>query len=184
MVNVTIDGVRVSVEENTTIMDAAAAVGVRIPRLCYLKGINEIAACRVCLVEVDGHERLLTSCNNTVTEGMVIHTNSPRVRQARRTNVQLILSQHDCRCAVCVRSGNCSLQQLANDMGCIGNPYGEKPEISGWNMDFPLIRDNAKCIKCMRCIQICDKVQTLGVWDVMGTGQPHDRRRQPYGPQD
>ena len=125
MVNVTIDGVRVSVEENTTIMDAAAAVGVRIPRLCYLKDINEIAACRVCLVEVDGHERLLTSCNNTVTEGMVIHTNSPRVRQARRTNVQLILSQHDCRCAVCVRSGNCSLQQLANDMGCIGNPYGE-----------------------------------------------------------
>ena len=76
MVNVTIDGVRVSVEENTTIMDAAAAVGVRIPRLCYLKDINEIAACRVCLVEVDGHERLLTSCNNTVTEGMVIHTNS------------------------------------------------------------------------------------------------------------
>ena len=144
MVNVTIDGVRVSVEENTTIMDAAAAVGVRIPRLCYLKDINEIAACRVCLVEVDGHERLLTSCNNTVTEGMVIHTNSPRVRQARRTNVQLILSQHDCRCAVCVRSGNCSLQQLANDMGCIGNPYGEKPETSGWNMDFPLIRDNAK----------------------------------------
>ena len=170
MVNVTIDGVRVSVEENTTIMDAAAAVGVRIPRLCYLKDINEIAACRVCLVEVDGHERLLTSCNNTVTEGMVIHTNSPRVRQARRTNVQLILSQHDCRCAVCVRSGNCSLQQLANDMGCIGNPYGEKPETSGWNMDFPLIRDNAKCIKCMRCIQICDKVQNLGVWDVMGTG--------------
>ena len=169
MVNVTIDGVRVSVEENT-IMDAAAAVGVRIPRLCYLKDINEIAACRVCLVEVDGHERLLTSCNNTVTEGMVIHTNSPRVRQARRTNVQLILSQHDCRCAVCVRSGNCSLQQLANDMGCIGNPYGEKPETSGWNMDFPLIRDNAKCIKCMRCIQICDKVQNLGVWDVMGTG--------------
>ena len=97
MVNVTIDGVRVSVEENTTIMDAAAAVGVRIPRLCYLKDINEIAACRVCLVEVDGHERLLTSCNNTVAEGMVIHTNSPRVRQARRTNVQLILSQHDCR---------------------------------------------------------------------------------------
>ena len=170
MVNVTIDGVRVSVEENTTIMDAAAAVGVRIPRLCYLKDINEIAACRVCLVEVDGHERLLTSCNNTVTEGMVIHTNSPRVRQARRTNVQLILSQHDCRCAVCVRSGNCSLQQLANDMGCIGNPYGEKPETSGWNMDFPLIRDNAKCIKCMRCIQICDKVQGMHIWDVAGTG--------------
>ena len=143
---------------------------MRIPRLCFLKDINEIAACRVCLVEVEGHERLITACNNTVVEGMVVHTNSPRVRQARKTNVQLILSQHDCRCAVCVRSGNCALQALANDMGCIGNPYGEKPEATAWNMDFPLIRDNAKCIKCMRCIQVCDKVQTLGVWDVMGTG--------------
>ena len=170
MVNLTIDGVRVSVPENTTLMDAAAATGVRIPRLCFLKDINEIAACRVCLVEVEGHERLITACNNTVVEGMVVHTNSPRVRQARKTNVQLILSQHDCRCAVCVRSGNCALQALANDMGCIGNPYGEKPEATTWNMDFPLIRDNAKCIKCMRCIQVCDKVQTLGVWDVMGTG--------------
>ena len=170
MVNLTIDGVRVSVPENTTLMDAAAATGVRIPRLCFLKDINEIAACRVCLVEVEGHERLITACNNTVIEGMVVHTNSPRVRQARKTNVQLILSQHDCRCAVCVRSGNCALQALANDMGCIGNPYGEKPEATAWNMDFPLIRDNAKCIKCMRCIQVCDKVQTLGVWDVMGTG--------------
>ena len=170
MVNLTIDGVRVSVPENTTLMDAAAATGVRIPRLCFLKDINEIAACRVCLVEVEGHERLITACNNTVVEGMVVHTNSPRVRRARRTNVQLILSQHDCRCAVCVRSGNCALQELANDMGCIGNPYGEKPEAAAWNMDFPIIRDNAKCIKCMRCIQVCDKVQTLGVWDVMGTG--------------
>ncbi len=170
MVNLTIDGVRVSVPEGTTIMDAAAAIGVRIPRLCYLKGINEIAACRVCLVEVDGREKLVTSCNNTVEEGMALHTNSPRVRQARRTNVQLILSQHDCRCAVCARSGNCALQKLANDMGCISNPYAGTIEKSEWDMSFPLIRDNAKCIKCMRCIQICDKIQTLNVWDVMGTG--------------
>lgn len=170
MVNLTIDGVRVSVPEGTTIMDAAAAIGVRVPRLCYLKGINEIAACRVCLVEVEGREKLVTSCNNTVEEGMVLHTNSPRVRQTRKINVQLILSQHDCRCAVCVRSGNCALQKLAGDLGCIGNPYQGEVERSAWDPSFPLIRDNAKCIKCMRCIQICDKVQTLGVWDVMGTG--------------
>ena len=170
MVNLTIDGVRVSVPEGTTIMDAAAAIGVRVPRLCYLKGINEIAACRVCLVEVEGREKLVTSCNNTVEEGMVLHTNSPRVRQTRRINVQLILSQHDCRCAVCVRSGNCALQKLAGDLGCINNPYQGEVEKSTWDPSFPLIRDNAKCIKCMRCIQICDKVQTLGVWDVMGTG--------------
>ena len=156
MVNLTIDGIRVSVPEGTTIMDAAAAIGVKIPRLCYLRGINEIAACRVCLVEVEGKEHLMTSCNNTVEEGMVLHTNSPRVRETRKTNVRLILSQHDCRCAMCVRSGNCALQKLANDMGCIANPYEGKIERAPWNEEFPLIRDSSKCIKCMRCIQICD----------------------------
>lgn len=170
MVNLTIDGIRVSVPEGTTIMDAAAAIGVRIPRLCYLRGINEIAACRVCLVEVEGREHLMTSCNNTVEEGMVLHTNSPRVRETRKTNVRLILSQHDCRCAMCVRSGNCALQKLANDMGCLENPYEGKIERAPWNRDFPLIRDSSKCIKCMRCIQICDKIQSLSVWDVMNTG--------------
>ena len=170
MVNLTIDGIHLSAEEGKTIMEAAASIGVRIPRLCYLKDINEIAACRVCLVEVEGRERLITSCNNTVEEGMVVHTSSPRVRQARKTNVQLILSQHDCRCAVCVRSGNCALQKLANDMGCNSNPYEGEIEHTAFNPHFPLIRDNAKCIKCMRCVQICDKVQGMHVWDLMGTG--------------
>lgn len=170
MVNLTIDGIHLSAEEGKTIMEAAASIGVRIPRLCYLKDINEIAACRVCLVEVEGRERLITSCNNTVEEGMVVHTSSPRVRQARKTNVQLILSQHDCRCAVCVRSGNCALQKLANDMGCNSNPYEGEIEHTAFNPHFPLIRDNAKCIKCMRCVQICDKVQTLNIWDVINTG--------------
>ena len=170
MVNLTIDGIHLSAEEGKTIMEAAASIGVRIPRLCYLKDINEIAACRVCLVEVEGRERLITSCNNTVEEGMVVHTSSPRVRQARKTNVQLILSQHDCRCAVCVRSGNCALQKLANDMGCNSNPYEGEIEHTAFNPHFPLIRDNAKCIKCMSCVQICDKVQTLNIWDVINTG--------------
>ena len=170
MVNLTIDGIRISVPEGTTIMDAAASVGVKIPHLCYLRGINEIAACRVCVVEEEGREKLVTSCNNSVEEGMVLYTNSPRVRQARKTNVRLILSQHDCRCAVCVRSGNCALQSLANDMGMSINPYVGETEHNPWNMQFPLIRDNAKCIKCMRCIQVCDKIQTLNVWDVNNTG--------------
>ena len=170
MVTVTIDGIQVTVAEQATIMEAAESVGVRIPRLCFLKGINEISACRVCLVEIEGRKRLMTACNNTVEPGMVIHTNSPRVRRARRTNVQLILSQHDCRCAVCVRSGNCALQTLSNDLGCIGNPYKDHIERTPWDESFGLIRDNAKCIKCMRCIQICDKVQTLNVWDVCNTG--------------
>ena len=101
---------------------------------------------------------------------MEIYTNSPRVRQARKTNLQLILSQHDCRCATCIRSGNCTLQKLANDMNLLGTPYETELPIARWNQNLPLIRDAAKCVKCMRCIQICDKVQSLNIWDVAGTG--------------
>ena len=95
MVNLTIDGREITVKENTTIMEAASQNGIPIPKLCYLKGINEIAACRVCVVELEGKEKLITSCNNIAKEGMVIHTNSPKVRRHRRTTVELILSQHD-----------------------------------------------------------------------------------------
>lgn len=170
MVNLTIDGKQISVKENTTIMEAARQNGIPIPKLCYLKGINEIAACRVCVVELEGKNRLITSCNNVAEEGMVIHTNSPKVRKDRRTNVELILSQHDCQCVTCARSGNCSLQKIANDLNILDIPFEKEIERQPWNQDFPLIRDSAKCIKCMRCIQVCDKVQKLSVWDVEGTG--------------
>ena len=170
MVNLTIDGKQISVKENTTIMEAAASNGIPIPHLCYLKEINEIAACRVCVVELEGKDRLITSCNNVVKEGMVIHTNSPKVRRHRRTNVELILSQHNCECVTCPRSGNCMLQTVANDLNIIDIPYKMKIEKQPWNKNFPLIRDSSKCIKCMRCIQICDKVQSLNIWDVEGTG--------------
>ena len=116
MVNLTIDGRQISVEENTTIMEAARSVGIQIPSLCYLKGINEIGACRVCVVELEGKDRLITACNNICEEGMVIYTNSPKVRKDRRTTVELILSEHDCQCVTCMRSGNCSLQKIANDL--------------------------------------------------------------------
>ena len=173
MVNIRINDTPVSVPEGTTILDAAASAGIEIPNLCYLKGINEISACRVCCVEVEGEGKLVPSCNNVVREGMVIHTNSPRVREARRTNVELILSQHDNKCATCVRSGTCRLQKVATDLGVLTVPYptdlarGKKVS---WTTTFPLYRDVNKCIKCMRCVQICDKVQSLSVWDVSGSG--------------
>ena len=170
MVNITIDNQKISVPSGTTIMEAAAKLGTPIPKLCYLKDINEIAACRVCVVEIEGKDRLVTSCNNVVTEGMVIYTNSPKVRIARRQTVQLILSQHDCKCATCVRSGNCTLQQVANDLNLIDLPFKERFEDTPWDKTFPLIRDSRKCIKCMRCIQICDKIQGLNIWDVTSTG--------------
>ncbi len=170
MVNLTINGKQISVQENTTIMEAAAQNGIHIPKLCYLKDINEIAACRVCVVELEGKEKLITSCNNPAEDGMVIYTNSPKVRKHRKTTVELILSQHDCRCVTCARSGNCSLQKTANDLNILQIPYKQTLEHQKWNQSFPLIRDSAKCIKCMRCVQICEKVQGLGVWDVEGTG--------------
>ena len=170
MVNLTINNRKLSVPEGTTIMAAAASIGINIPHLCYLKEINEIAACRVCVVELKGKDKLITACNNKVEEGMEIYTNSPKVREIRKMNVQLILSQHDGHCATCVRSGNCSLQSISNNLGIIDVPFKEELEKTSWNMDFPLIRDNTKCIKCMRCIQICDKVQSLSVWDVVNTG--------------
>ena len=170
MVNLTIDGKQITVKENSTIMEAAAQNGIPIPHLCYLKGINEIAACRVCVVELEGKERLITSCNNVAKEGMVIYTNSPKVRRHRKTNVELILSQHNCECVTCPRSGNCMLQTVANDLNILEIPYRMQLEKQMWNKEFPLIRDSSKCIKCMRCIQVCDKVQSLHIWDVEGTG--------------
>ena len=170
MVTLTIDRKEITVPDGTTIMKAAAQAGIPIPHLCYLKDVNEVAACRVCVVEVEGSERLVTACNNVVKEGMVVHTNSPKVRLDRRRTVQLMLSQHDCKCATCVRSGNCSLQTLANDLNILHNPYMEMIEHQPWDMKFPLIRDSAKCIKCLRCINICDKVQGLGIWQLESTG--------------
>ena len=170
MVNLTIDGLKVCVPEGTTIMQAAASVGIEIPRLCYLKDINEISACKVCVVEVQGRNRVVTSCTTPVEEGLVVYTNSPKARRVRRSNVELILSQHDCLCATCVRSGNCSLQKLSNDLGIYDIPYERDIVDTPWDQNFPLIRDSKKCIKCMRCVQVCDKIQDLHVWDVQNTG--------------
>ena len=170
MVNLTIDNRAVSVPEGTTIMRAAASVGIMVPHLCYLEGINEIGACKVCVVEMQGKTKLITSCNNPVEEGMTLYTNSPKVRRVRRTNVELILSQHDCNCAMCVRSGNCNLQKIANDLGIIEIPYKKEIPTAPWNHHYPFIKDAGKCIKCMRCVQICDKVQDLHIWDVQNTG--------------
>ncbi len=170
MVKLKIDGQQSAVPAGTTILDAAARVGIKIPHLCYLKDINEIGACRVCLVEKVGMEKLVTACNTEVEEGVEILTNSPKVREVRRINVELILSDHDCKCVQCVKSGNCTLQKIANDLGIIEQPYKDVHEKTRWDFELPLIREASKCVKCMRCVQICDKVQGLNVWDINGSG--------------
>lgn len=166
MVNLTIDGRAVSVAEGTSILDAAASVGIKIPTLCYLRELNEIGACRICVLEIEGIDQLVAACNNTVLEGMVVRTNSPKVRVARRQNMELILSTHDSECTSCVRSGNCTLQTLANDLGIADLPYKKLLMHEPWDKTFPLIRNNDKCVNCLRCVQICEKVQGLGVWDL------------------
>ena len=155
MVNLTINSIPVTVPEGTTILEAAASVDIEIPSLCYLKELNEISACRVCCVEVEGEGKLVPSCNNVVREGMVIRTNSPRALEARRVNMELILSQHDNKCATCIRSGTCQLQKIANDMGILGVSYptdlarGKKAD---WTTTFPLycaaFRYATRCSRC------------------------------------
>ena len=170
MVKLTIDGRDVCVSRGTTVLEAAEKAGIPIPHLCFLKNINEIAACRMCVVEVEGTERLVPACNTAAADGMVVHTNSPRVRQARKTNLRLILSQHNSNCTVCVRSGTCQLQQLSHDLNIHFQPYEVQLERSRVDLDVPVVREASKCIKCMRCIQVCDKIQGMHIWDVAGTG--------------
>ena len=166
MVKLTIDGRAVEVPEHTTILDAAKSVGIDIPTLCYLRELNEVGACRVCVVEVEGINQLVAACNNSVLDGMVVRTNGRRVRMARRTNVEFLLTRHDSECTSCVRSGNCSLQALANDLGIARLPYRKHLGGAHSGYGFPLIRNNDKCIGCLRCIQVCEKVQGMGVWDL------------------
>ena len=170
MVKLTINHKSFEVEDGITIMEACEQANMPVPSLCYLKDLNEIGACRVCVVEVIGMERLVTACNNPVWNGMEILTNSPKVREARKTNVDLILSQHDCFCPTCIRNGNCKLQKIAFSLGIHQAGYQRDITTTPWPKDIPLIRDSGKCIKCMRCIQICDKVQSLHIWDVAKTG--------------
>ena len=170
MVNITIDNHTIAVPSGTTIMEAAASIHIPIPKLCYLKDINEIGACRVCVVEIEGQDHLVTSCNNVVEEGMTIYTNSPKVRRNRKHTVEMILSQHDAQCATCKKSGRGTLRTVANDLNIVDSPYKKEICIEEWDTRYPLVRDASKCVKCMRCIQVCDKIQGMHIWDVSGTG--------------
>lgn len=173
MVNIKINGLSLSVPEGTTILEAAESHGISIPHLCYLEKINEIGACRLCCVEVKGEEKLVPSCITKAAEGMEVITNSQRVRSRARTNLQFLMSQHDGRCTQCVLSGNCRLQTLCNEMNISLDGFYEdipKGRRTYWPAEFPLQRDATRCIKCMRCIQTCDKVQKVSVWDLISGG--------------
>ena len=156
MLNVTVNGIAVSVPKGATILEASRVAGVEIPTLCYMKEKNEIGACRICVVEATGARGLVTACVYPVTEGMAIQTNTQKVRDARKTTLELILSTHDMNCLSCPRSTNCELQKLCLEYGVDSHAFeGFKPT---YELDYStphLVRDNNKCILCRRCVAVC-----------------------------
>lgn len=166
MVNATVNGTPIALPEGSKVIEAVFASDNYVPTLCGLEGISDIGACRVCVVEVEGIERLVPACNTPLEDGMVIHTDTPRVLESRRVNVSLLLSQHDVQCATCVRNGNCVLQDLAQELNILDVPYEKEPTFAPWDESFPLIRDSSKCVRCLHCVQVCHKVQGCDVWDI------------------
>jgi iron-only hydrogenase group A len=160
---ITINTTPITVPDGTTILAAAKRAGVYLPTLCYLEGLDAIGACRICVVEVEGAKSLVASCSVPVTEGMKIKTNSKRVREARRTVMELLLSEHDGDCQTCERNEDCELQKTASDLGIRSVRYaGERTEARLDESTPGLVRNNSKCIKCRRCVAVCNQVQRVG----------------------
>ncbi len=162
-VTIKINGKDYQVDSGITILEACKQAGIKIPTLCYLKDVNEIGACRVCVVEVKGARNLVASCVYPVSEGLEVCTNSERVIKSRKTTIELLLSNHNQECTSCVRSNNCELQSLAHEYGCDGHKYeGEKQSFEEDVTDY-LVRDNSKCVLCRRCISVCKNRQSVAV---------------------
>jgi NADP-reducing hydrogenase subunit HndD len=163
IVNITIDGVPVSCPETTLILDAAKMAGIDIPVLCYHPDLKVRATCRLCVVELKGQKKLKTACSNEVWDGAEFITNSPAVRQARKDVLELILAEHPQDCLQCVRNTNCELQQLARDFGVSKPLFANQPkQIPIEDSNGVIVRDMAKCVKCGRCVEMCQEVQTVG----------------------
>jgi iron-only hydrogenase group A len=146
-----------------TILEAARENGIDIPTLCHMEGMEPLGACRMCVVEIEGAKSLVASCSTPVTDGIKVHTNSAKVREARRTVIELLLSEHEGDCQMCERGEDCELQQVANRMGVKSLRYpGEKPERMTDESTPALVRDTGKCIKCRRCISACSQIQNVG----------------------
>ena len=162
LVTLTIDGQQVQTPAGTTVLEAAKMIGIKIPTLCYLEEVNEVGACRVCLVEVQGARTLQASCVTPVAEGMVVKTNTPEVRQGRKLNLELIMSNHPQECLTCPRSTNCELQQLASELGIKELRFaGANPHYEPDTSSPSLIRDPRKCILCRRCVSVCENIQKV-----------------------
>ena len=171
MIKLTIDGKEIEVSEGTTILEAARKVNIDIPTLCFLKDINEVGECRMCVVEVEGRRGFATSCIQKVEEGMIVHTNTPKVIEARRLVLDLILSNHERECLTCSRNGTCELQKLAQEFNLDEIEYkGERTQHEIDDLSPSIVRDFNKCVLCRRCVATCKKVQGVGAIDCANRG--------------
>ena len=171
LITLTIDGTEVKVKEGATILDAARQANIDIPTLCFLKEINEMGDCRMCIVEVEGRKGFATSCIQKAEEGMVVHTHTPAVLEARRMVLDLIISNHAKDCLTCTRSGNCELQNLAIKFNVLNIEYeGERTKHKVDDKSPAIVRDFNKCILCRRCVGACKNVQEIGAIDCINRG--------------
>ena len=171
MVNVIINGQKLQVPKDYTVLEAARSANIDIPTLCYLKDVNEIGACRMCVVEIKGARSLQAACVYPVSEGLEIKTNTPAVRESRRVTLELILSNHEKKCLTCVRNRNCELQKLSEDLNIQDIRFeGETYKFPIDDLSPSIVRDPNKCVLCRRCVSVCKNVQTVGVIDAQERG--------------
>ncbi|MBE9099505.1 bidirectional hydrogenase complex protein HoxU [Vacuolonema iberomarrocanum] len=166
-----IDDIDVAIEAGATLLQAAQEAGVPIPKLCAMKGISSIGACRLCLVEVEGINKLLPACVTEVAEGMVVHTQTPKLQEYRRMTVELIFAEGNHVCSICVANGNCELQDVAIEVGMDHSRFTYRFPDRGVDLSHPSFGiDHNRCILCTRCVRVCDEVEGAHVWDVANRG--------------
>lgn len=171
MINLKVDGLDVSIEKGSTVLEAARKVNIDIPTLCFLKGINEMGDCRMCITEIEGRRGYSPSCITKAEEGMVVKTNTPNVIEARRVVLDLILSNHERECLTCTRNGNCELQKLAEQFGLMDIEYeGNRNKHEIDNLSPSIVRDFNKCVLCKRCVSTCNRIQGVGAIGAAGRG--------------
>jgi bidirectional [NiFe] hydrogenase diaphorase subunit len=167
----TIDGKPVAIEEGATILEAAKEAGVHIPTLCFLEGVSPVAACRMCLVEVEGINKLLPACVTQVAEEMVVHTNTPKLQEYRRMVIELLFAEGNHICSICVANGNCELQDLAIEVGMDHTRFPYRFPDRSVDVSHPQFGiDHNRCILCTRCVRVCDEIEGAHVWDVAQRG--------------
>ena len=171
MITLTIDGKQISVKKGSTILDAARILGIDIPTLCYLKEINEVGACRMCLVEIEGARNYAAACVQPAENGMIVHTNTPELIETKKTILELILSAHEKKCLTCSRNQNCELQKLAKKFNLEDIKFeGDLPEKILDNSSECIVRNTAKCILCKRCVNVCKKIQGVSAISTVNRG--------------